>query len=308
MAIVTKDGFCFFDENTHHTGQLCLIVDNRYELIAKYIQDNNITSISININFRLCKDYGMADENLLKTFPNESFFAKISNSIKELYIGDTNLSDIKGIGHFTNLEVLSIGYCEKPKKDVDIDFSTFPKLNYLYTPWFPKGFDLTCNKELESLVVYGFAPKSQNFTSLQLPQSLKCLELVRANIIDFDGLKMPLGEKIECYYCRNIESMKGIDATRKTLTRLMIENSKKLSNYEAISKCSELQSLVLCGCGDIPTLSTIFPLPKLNHFVILNTTVADGDISQLQNIKKVYITNKPHYNYKLTTKEEWKKV
>ena len=22
MAIVTKDGFCFFDENTHHTGQL----------------------------------------------------------------------------------------------------------------------------------------------------------------------------------------------------------------------------------------------------------------------------------------------
>lgn len=126
MAIVTKNGFCFFDENTHHTGQLCLIVDNRYELIAKYIQDNNITSISININFRLCKDYGMADENLLKTFPNESFFAKISNSIKELYIGDTNLSDIKGIGHFTNLEVLSIGYCEKPKKDVDIDFRNFP--------------------------------------------------------------------------------------------------------------------------------------------------------------------------------------
>ena len=304
MAIIRKDAFCFFDESTHLENTLTLIVDNRYDLIEKYIIVNKITSISINLNFTLCLEYGISKDNLLKVFPDETFFVRISSLIKYLYIGDFKLSNIKGIQSLQNLETLSIGYCENNKTsgDIDIDFSKFPKLKYLYIPWFSKGFELTCNKELESLIIYGFAPKSKNFTSLKLPQSLKCLELVRANIVNFDGLEMPLGEKIESYYCRNIESLKGIDNVAKTLKRVMIENSKKLLDYEAISKCTKLESIVFSKCGDIPSLSLISSLTQVRHFVILGTNVIDGNISQLLNIEKVAITNKSHYNYKYNGK------
>lgn len=307
MAIIRKDAFCFFDESTHLENTLTLIVDNRYDLIEKYIIDNNITSISINLNFTLSLEYGISKDNLLKVFPNEVFFSRISTLIKYLYIGNFKLSDIKGIQYLKNLETLSIGYCEnnKTSEDTDIDFSKFPKLKYLYTPWFSKSFDLTCNEELEILVIYGFAPKSKNLTSLQLPQSLKCLELVRANIVDFKGLKMILGEKIECYYCRNIESLEGIDNVSKTLKRVMIENSKKLLDYDAISKCTKLESIVFSKCGDIPSLSVMSSLSKVQHFVILETNVIDGNIRPLLNIEKVAITNKPHYNYKYTYSGKW---
>ena len=307
MAIIRKDDFCFFDETTHLENALTLIVDNRYDLIEKYIIDNKITSISVKLNFTLCLEYGLSKDNLLKSFPSEAFFSRISSLIKYLYIGDFRLSDIKGIQYLQNLETLSIGCSEddKTSENTYIDFSKFPKLKYLYTPWLSKGFELTCNKELESLIIYGFAPKSKNFTSLQLPQSLKCLELVRANIVNFDGLEMSSGEKIECYYCRNLESLKGIDNVSATLKRLMIENSKKLLDYEPISKCTELNSIVFSKCGDIPSLSILSSLSKLNHFCMLNTTVKDRDISQLLNIEKVTITNKQHYNYKLTPSNKW---
>lgn len=307
MAIIRKDDFCFFDENTHLENTLTLIVDNRYDLIEKYIIDNKITSISVNLNFTLCLEYGLSKDNLLKSFPSEAFFIRISSLIKYLYIGDFRLSDIKGIQYLQNLETLSIGCSEDDKTSGNtyIDFSKFPKLKYLYTPWLSKGFELTCNNELESLIIYGFAPKSKNFTSLQLPQSLKCLELVRANIVNFDGLEMSSGEKIECYYCRNLESLKGINNVSATLKRLMIENSKKLLDYEPISKCTELNSIVFSKCGDIPSLSILSSLSKLNHFCMLNTTVKDRDISQLLNIEKVAITNKQHYNYKLTPSNKW---
>ena len=307
MPIIRKDDFCFFDETTHLENALTLIVDNRYDLIEKYIIDNKITSISINLNFTLCLEYGLSKDNLLKRFPSEAFFSRISGLIKYLYIGDFRLSDIKGIQYLQNLETLSVGYSENTKtsEDADIDFSKFPKLKYLYTPWFSKGFELTCNKELESLIIYGFAPKSKNFISLQLPQSLKCLELVRANIVDFDGLKMSSGEKIECYYCKNLESLKGIDDVSATLKRLMIENSKKLLDYDPISKCTELNSLVFSKCGDMSSLSLLSSLSKLTHFCMLETTVKDGDISQLLSIEKVAITNKQHYNYKLTLSNKW---
>ena len=307
MAIIRKDDFCFFDETTHLENALTLIVDNRYDLIEKYIIDNKITSISINLNFTLCLEYGLSKDNLLKRFPSEAFFSRISGLIKYLYIGDFRLSDIKGIQYLQNLETLSISYSEgnKTSENTYIDFSKFPKLKYLYTPWFSKGFELICNKELESLIIYGFAPKSKNFTSLQLPQSLKCLELVRANIVNFDGLEMSSGEKIECYYCRNLESLKGIDNVSATLKRLMIENSKKLLDYDPISRCTELNSIVFSKCGDIPSLSLLSSLSKLKHFCMLEITVKDGDISQLLNIEKVAITNKQHYNYKLTPSNKW---
>lgn len=123
--------------------------------------------------------------------------------------------------------------------------------------------------------------------------------------VDLDGLKMSSGEKIECYYCRNLESLKGIDDVSATLKRLMIENSKKLLDYDPISKCTELNSLVFSKCGDMSSLSLLSSLSKLTHFCMLETTVKDGDISQLLSIEKVAITNKQHYNYKLTLSNKW---
>jgi hypothetical protein len=113
------------------------------------------------------------------------------------------------------------------------------------------------------------------------------------------------GRKIECYYCRNLESLKGIDDVSATLKGLLVENSKKLLDYDPISKCTELNSLVFSKCGDMSSLSLLSSLSKLTHFCMLETTVKDGDISQLLSIEKVAITNKQHYNYKLTLSNKW---
>lgn len=275
MATFNKDGFTFFNG---FFGEPVLNFDN-IEINNKidYIKSNNLKNISL--------------DNSLTDFS----FIKEINFIEEVYL-NANLN-VEDLYHLKDLKRLIVNI---EKGEPNIQYSKFRSLEYLSIDWYSKFPDLSNNHKLKALVIWKFKPKSKSLSELRLPENLENLEITEANINNIEGINLTNLKKFEMNYCNALKSLEGIKNIGSSLEVLILENCKKLAQYDDIEHCKLLEKIILTNCGDIPSLKWLSMLKKIKHFSFWNTKLTDGDTSPCFGIDYVAFMNAKHYNHKET--------
>lgn len=295
MSIITKDGFFFFES---FNKPLSLILDKRIDEIIEYVNVNEIKSLTIQPNLYDILPKGDCQNNILSDIANTDFLEHVPK-ISEISFKDIKDCNLSGLYHLKNLRSLTIANTvNNPSINERVDFSKFDGLEELFVDWFDKGFDISKNQKLVTVSIHKYYPQSLDFSELQLPKSIKNIELIRSNIQTLKGIESNSIEKLEFYYCPRLKSLYGISALSGQLHRLMIENAKQLTAYDSLYDCKLLDSVVFVNCGNIDSLKRIKMLKNLSHFVLEKTVVNDGNMENLLAIDRVAFTNYKHYNCK----------
>ena len=286
MAVIPKDGFNFFSDINGNPGSM-IISGGDLDGEIKYIIENNISSIAIT-SFHS------------KSISNLEFLKKIQ-LIKAITIDDDSGFDYAGLYYLIQLKSLTLSVKNKRQH---VDFSKFEHLEYLSVDWYSQLPDLTMCYKLKELVLWKYKPKHKSFIDLKVPDTLENLEITESNIQNLEGLHLPNLKKLECHNSNLLESTRGIESVSIHLNTLVFDYCKKLSSYQNIETCSQLEKIILGNCGSLPTVEWVKSLKKLKHFSFYNTLLLDGDTSPCFGIKYVSFKNNKNYNHKV---EEFRK-
>jgi hypothetical protein len=274
MAEFLKDGFIFYDG---FFNKPVFNLDNiDIEKKIKYIQDNDIKNISIDITI---EDFSFIKEI---SFVEEIYISRNVDKEK-LYL----LKDVKRI--VVNIE----------KGEPNLNFSKFPKLEILSIDWHKNFPDLSKNFRLKDLSIWKFKPATKSFAEIKLPNSLQKLHITESNIINLEGLNLNHLEEFQAHYCNSLKSLNGIKYISDSLEILILDYCRKLDDYDEIKVCTKLNKLVLGDCGPIPTLKWLSQLSNVKHFSFYGTKLVDGDTSPCLTIDFVSFQNEKHYNHKI---------
>lgn len=273
MATFNRDNFTFFDG--FFKNPVFNFDPGEVEKKIEYIKKENIKNVSF--------DSSITDFSFLKemTFIEEIYFSE-NITADALY----HLKDLKRI--IVNIE----------KGKLELDFSNFPKLEYLSIDWFKSFPDLSQNKQLKALHIWKFKPKSKSFKELNLPNGLQQLQITESNIVSFEGLNITTLNQFEAHYCNSLESLKGISTIKENLMVLNLDYCKKLVNYEELQNCKKLEKLIIGDCGDLLTIKWLNRLKNIKHFSFWGTKLVDGDTSPCFGIDYVSFKDLKHYNHK----------
>jgi hypothetical protein len=103
-------------------------------------------------------------------------------------------------------------------------------------------------------------------------------------------------DSIELHYCsklEKIEDLAGVD-----IKSFFANVCKKISDYEFLGECKNLERIKMNECGPMKSLEFVNSLVKLRTFRFIKTDVLDGDISPLLRLDDVYFTEKKHFSHK----------
>jgi hypothetical protein len=279
MAIIKIDGFDFFDDLEGNPKSL-ILNQNQLEEQIQFVISEQIKSIALSYWY----SKGINSLEFLINIPN----------IQNISISDMDL-DYTPLSHLVNLKsaVLDI-----TKKFQMIDFECFDKLEELSIDWF-EGFIKQGNfKKLKKLTLRKFKLKPETKEIDFLPDSINSIEITESNINSFSGLKKNNLNQLEAYYCPKLVALSGLQEIKESLKILIIENAKNLLDFEDLWECENLEKIILTNCGTIPSLKNLPKLKKLKMFTFYNTTIEDGDLTNLFNVEYVYFKNQKHYNHK----------
>lgn len=281
MAIIEKDGFCFYD------GLNCgciAIESKRIESYVRYIRENDIKWISLNNLF-------YSDENI-EFLVDCSFIEKLS-------ITSSSILDYSGLKHLNNLQSLSI---EEPKGEVDL--STITSLEELSTEFSKNVIGLDMLNKLKTLKLWKYNPKSKSLKELSSITSLEELQISQSNIRSLEGCENFANlKKFELNYLAKLEYIDEIEKNADTLISLRFDYCKKIKNHDYVSCLRKLNLLAFDNCGEIPSIGFIRQMPNLENFIFVNTNITDGDLSPCIGLKYVGFLNKKHYSH---TREDLK--
>jgi hypothetical protein len=145
-----------------------------------------------------------------------------------------------------------------------------------------------------------FKSKTANLAGFPAKGTVKCLELVWANIRSFSGVSC-LGKvkRLEAHYCLKLESDSGLSQIRSSLEWLHINQSKKFSPGKELLGLRNLKVLCLNNCGSLDDLEFLRAFPNLLDFRFVDTTVLSGDLTPIlehPTLCSVGFLNKRHYN------------
>lgn len=171
-----------------------------------------------------CPVFGFKQEDL-------DFFRKIP-FIRQVWFWEIDLKDIDGLYALKELEYFGVS-----DKRPSIDFSRFPNLKKAV--WHPIRNDSgleTLNK-LEELDVWRFKPKDKSYSNIEIPKSLKKLDLNWCNPISLKEMPVLNSlEELQIHYCRNLESIETLFEVAPNLKRLIITRCANLAEYEIVKE------------------------------------------------------------------------
>ena len=212
--------------------------------------------------------------------------------LKELYIYDTEVTDIKGLASLTELEVLSIS------GDKIKDISALGALRNL------KTLDLDKSKITDISVLSNFTEMEKLSLNTQLGtefdlnvisgmRGLKYLKIRSAYIYDLSAIaSLPELEHLELKYVRTTDAS-PLSALKK-LEYLDLEDSY-IYDISFIKGLTEMKELYMNNCVSLKLgdgydehISDLSPLSELRELEILEISYARiKDLSPLSNLKKL---------------------
>lgn len=216
--------------------------------------------------------------------------------LRAFEVTDWNIKDVSPIHCLTNLKRLKVStYCKTA-----IRFSSFPQLEDVSLEWRARAKSLFDCKTLKRVFINKFAGADLS-PLLALPQ-LTSLSVASPKIsmvgvapdmpppVDFLGL----------YKAQKLEGLEGVQQLR-SLTRLEVNDCRKVSDINALAASSSLRVLHLCDDGDVESLQPLRGLVGLRELLFYGTTsVRDGRTEFLLSLglEKVVFQDRRHYDAK----------
>ncbi|KAB2443707.1 leucine-rich repeat domain-containing protein [Bacillus luti] len=258
------------------------IHENRLDEYVHFINTNNFTDVYIN-DLR----YSLNHINFLERCPQ----------IESLHISSTCITDYSALYKLKNLKSLAL---EEPQVPLNLtELESFTNLEELYIQWNKNitGFESCPN--LKELYIWKYKPKQKNLEELIPLRKLEKLRITQGNINSLKGCRaFPKLKQLELNYLRNLEHIDEIENNASTLKYVEFDHCSKMKNHDYLRYLTELETLILSGCGNIQNLQFIKELPKLKHFSFVDSTILDGNLEPCVGIDFVGFNNKRHYSHK----------
>jgi hypothetical protein len=208
--------------------------------------------------------------------------------------GFSSALNLSGLKRLEKLEQLLIDTQNAPPV---IDFSWFPTLKSVSLDWKQGVFRNVHLANIEELRLWkyggkdlGYLKQFLNISQLFLCQA-KCCSLNQ--ISEFNNLT-----SLEINYMGKLSDLSDLNLL--SLKELVIENSKKISDYSPIAQCVNLEKLYIHHSASIESLDFISSLKKLKSFRFIGTNVSDGKLNPLFSVPDVCFTQKKHFSHKLS--------
>lgn len=268
----------------YQTPDKCLEIqpwelETEIDLVKQMLLDSNVTYLSIDTqgnNFRVD----------LANLKHLSFLEYLSLP-RGSYV---NVAALKFLANLKSLFVFNDNYGET------LDLSNLQSLKRLQIKNSMrniKGIEALSQLHTLSLQKY----KQKDLQLLSNLTNLKSFELVQSSIVSLDGIASINNLKcLTLFYCNKLESLKGIDNLSE-LEYLKLETCKGLGDYQYLAKAPLLNYLFIGSCGIVSNLQWLDNLRNLDYVGLIETDVADGDISHLLRVPTHRYTNKKHFNY-----------
>lgn len=230
---------------------------------------------------------------------NNISFLKGLDEIQGLVIPFASNFNLSPLESLSKLKFLTLAETNYP-----FDFNCFPKIQELRIQFANKFILPTVADKLENLYISGYKPKSKNFTELSYYPKLEKIEINSGNLVSLNGIeKQKTINQVELYYLRSLVSVSALKSTG--IEHLHIENCKKIADIDTLSNCKQLNVLRYHDAGEIESIKFINNFNALEEFRFINTTVKDGDMSLLLNLKSVSFSNKKYYSHKVEEIQEY---
>jgi internalin A len=203
---------------------------------------------------------------------------------------------IPELSHFIRLKALGLGD-ELRKNEVDV--SELRHLESIAGYW-GKGI-IGMNRLHDVISLSLFSCKADSLLTMNLPDSLQCLELVRSlRLANLQGSVcfVNLGT-LKLVQTSRFFSLNGIDQFEK-IEEIFLENVKDIDGFSCLRGCKNLKSLHFLGCEEMPSLDWISGLGTLESVSIFRTKVMDGDMSPLLTLPRLSLVdfdNKRNYSH-----------
>lgn len=269
MDLYREGAFCFYKEK----GVVKEMVLTGFNLDAELREMESREICSVWFNRHFCGDR-INDLSFLKRHPK----------ITKVCIVDDDF-DCSVISEMKQIEYLQIE-TKKP-----INFSHLENLHTLITTTIGTN-GLPPN--LQNLNLWHIKFQDGNMEHILFPNGLKHLEIYWTNLTCLYGLPSGL-KRLGIYYSRSILSLDGLNSTSNSIEELELDHCPNLEDYSQLELCTNLKTLILDRCGNIPSLSLLANVKNLHHLALVKTLVTDKNLSYAESIPYTYITNKKHY-------------
>jgi len=259
--------------------------------VAVFVQSNNI---------KKCITY-MKEHSLENVIVNSEHkyklqhldFLKENPFITSVEV-ETDIADCSALNFLHDLKSLMIH-----NSNSVVDFSNFPKLENLNLTWNKNFINIEKCSHLKELTIWKYPVENLQF--LEAFPELEKLKIYASKIRSINGIgRCSCLRSIVLRDNRNLETINSLTAIEKTLVELVIECSRKLTDYNPIGKLINLKDLYLIGCGATPNINFIENLKTLNYGYI-NIDIIDGKVGALLEYP-IMFKNYKHFSHKNTLK------
>lgn len=276
MAIIDNDGFMFLDGLS---SEYIVVESNRLDDYIKYINKHKICAIYI------CSLY---------YFDDNVDFLKECEHVEKINITSTCILNYYGLSYLEKLKVLLL-----PELKGIVDLNNNQYIEELSIEMNREILGLNKLKNLKTLRLWKYKPKSKNLTELKDLKSIENLKISQSTIQSLNGCEeLDKLKSLELSYLSKLESIEEINRINNSLKTLEFVSCKKIKDHECVECLSNLEVLAFNECGEIGSISFIKNMSNLESFVFMGTNIVDGDLSPCIGIKYVAFQDKKHYSHK----------
>lgn len=231
-----------------------------------------------------------------------SFLYKLKQ-IEYLAISSIQAINLKSIEGMENLARLRLRTSINEK----INFSKLCNLRECYIEWSRNAETIFNSKSLK--ILYLDEAKTRDLSSLGHLHQLEELTVGNSTLEGISWLKN-LGNlrKLSLLNCRKVTDYTAVSKCTQ-LEWLQIDGTKKVTNLDFIQKLTKLSVLLIESNSEIETLRPVRHLKCLKAFGFFGKTrIADGNLSYLEklpNLSMLAFTGKQHYTHKLVKPWNW---
>ena len=207
---------------------------------------------------------------------------------------ETDIADCSALNALHGLKTLMIHHSDKV-----VDFSNFLQLESLNLTWNENFINIDKCSRLRKLTLWKYP--EENLQLLKSFPELEELSINDSKIQDLTGVDYCKNLKsITLRRNRNIESIHSLATTSNTLTELVIDGSRKLTEYNSIGELIHLKDLYLLKCGATPNVKFVENLNALNYGN-MDIDIIDGQVNALLE-RPIQFKNYTHFTHKNTLK------
>ena len=104
--------------------------------------------------------------------------------------------------------------------------------------------------------------------------------------------------ELTIFRASRLENISALSNIKQTLTKLELDQCKRISSYDSLSKTINLRTLIIGNSAPIRSLSFVTSLQNLEFISFVGTNVVDGDLSPTIGIGYVGFDDRRHYSHK----------